>query len=83
MKEHDVSEKKAVEEILKMCANAWKDINEECMRPTDLPRPILQFFVDLARVSEAVYRFDDSYTNPSGLKDKITALFLEPPEKLI
>ncbi|KAJ9164479.1 hypothetical protein P3X46_024053 [Hevea brasiliensis] len=78
MKEHDVTEKAAVEEILKICRNAWKDINEECMRPTALPRPILQFFVNLARVSEVVYRFDDSYTNPSSLKDKITALFMEP-----
>ncbi|KAF2309598.1 hypothetical protein GH714_004059 [Hevea brasiliensis] len=78
MKEHDVLEKKAVEEILKICANAWKDINEECMKPTALPSPILQLLVNLARITEVVYRFDDSYTNPSSLKDKITALLLEP-----
>ncbi|KAJ9141359.1 hypothetical protein P3X46_031901 [Hevea brasiliensis] len=78
MKEHDVLEKKAVEEILKICANAWKDINEECMKPTALPSPILQLLVNLARITEVCYRFDDSYTNSSSLKDKITALLLEP-----
>ncbi|KAJ9141349.1 hypothetical protein P3X46_031891 [Hevea brasiliensis] len=78
MKEHDVLEKKAVEEILKICANAWKDINEECMKPTALPSPILKLLVNVARITEVVYRFDDSYTNPSSLKDKITALFLKP-----
>ncbi|KAF2309601.1 hypothetical protein GH714_004160 [Hevea brasiliensis] len=78
MKEHDVLEKNAVEEILKICANAWKDINEECMKPTALPSPILQLLVNLARITEVFYRFDDSYTNPSSLKDKITALLLEP-----
>jgi hypothetical protein len=33
MKQYDVSEKKAIEEIQKMAVNVWKDINEDCMRP--------------------------------------------------
>ncbi|KDP24705.1 hypothetical protein JCGZ_25441 [Jatropha curcas] len=76
-KEYGVTEEVAVEEILEICVNAWKDINEECMRPNSTPRPILECLVNMARVSEVVYRFDDGYTNPLSLKDKVISLFLE------
>ncbi|KDP35929.1 hypothetical protein JCGZ_09901 [Jatropha curcas] len=77
-KEYGVTEEKAVEEILKICGDAWKDINEECMRPTSVSRPILECLLNLGRVSELVYKFDDAYTNPSSLKDKVISLYLEP-----
>nr|BAJ53218.1 JHL17M24.1 [Jatropha curcas] len=77
-KEYGVTEEMAVEEILEICGNAWKDINEECMRPNSTPRPILECLVNIARISEVVYRFDDGYTNPSSVKDKVISLFLEP-----
>ncbi|KAF2287619.1 hypothetical protein GH714_001865 [Hevea brasiliensis] len=37
MKEYGVSKEKAMEELRKMCDNAWKDMNEESMRPTAVP----------------------------------------------
>ncbi|XP_037491105.1 probable terpene synthase 6 [Jatropha curcas] len=76
--EYGVTEDIAVEEILKICGNAWKDINEECMRPNSTPRPILECLVNIARITEVAYTFDDGYTNPSSLKDKVISLFLEP-----
>ncbi|KDP24702.1 hypothetical protein JCGZ_25438 [Jatropha curcas] len=76
--EYGVTEEKAVEEILKICGNAWKDINEECMRPTSVSRPILECLLNLGRVTELVYKFDDAYTNPSSLKDKVISLYLDP-----
>ncbi|KAJ6349611.1 hypothetical protein OIU77_007067 [Salix suchowensis] len=71
-------EKNAIEEIQKMNATAWKDINEDCMRPTKAPMLLLQQFVNLVRVSYAFYaNGDDAYTIPSSLSDYVTLLFIE------
>ncbi|KAJ6296853.1 hypothetical protein OIU78_022558 [Salix suchowensis] len=78
MKQYNISEKKAIEEIQKMNAAAWKDINEDCMRPTKAPMLLLQQFVNLVRVSYAFYaNGDDAYTIPLSLKDYVTLLFIE------
>ncbi|KAI9376903.1 hypothetical protein POPTR_019G023004v4 [Populus trichocarpa] len=78
MKQYDVSEKKAIEEIQKMDVNAWKDINEDCMRPTNAPMLLLQHFVNLIRVTDVIYgNDDDAYTIPSSLKDYVTLLYIE------
>ncbi|KAL9344775.1 hypothetical protein Peur_062450 [Populus x canadensis] len=77
-KQYDVSDKKAIEEIQKMVANGWKDINEDCMRPTNAPKVLLQHFVNLIRVTDVFYgNDDDAYTIPSSLKDYITLLYIE------
>ncbi|KAG6737266.1 hypothetical protein POTOM_058780 [Populus tomentosa] len=78
MKQYDVSEKKAIEELQKMDVNAWKDINEDCMRPTNAPMLLLQHFVNLIRVTDVIYgNDDDAYTIPSSLKDYVTLLYIE------
>ncbi|KAG8633416.1 hypothetical protein MANES_18G102125v8 [Manihot esculenta] len=76
MKEHGVSEKEAIGEIQKMCENAWKDMNEACMKPTAVPRALLKYYVNLARVIDFVYKYMDSYTYASSLKQDISSLFL-------
>ena len=78
MKQYNISEKKAIEEIQKMNAAAWKDINEDCMRPTKAPMLLLQQCVNLVRVTDIVYaNDDDAYTLPLSLKDYVTLLFIE------
>ncbi|KAG5223907.1 terpene synthase [Salix suchowensis] len=64
MKQYNISEKKAIEEIQKMNATAWKDINEDCMRPTKLQK----FFYG---------NDDDAYTIPLSLRDYVILLFIE------
>ncbi|KAI9377282.1 hypothetical protein POPTR_019G045300v4, partial [Populus trichocarpa] len=65
MKQYDASEKKAIEEIQNMVANGWKDINEDCMRPTNAPMLLLQHIVNLVRVTDVMYGDDDdAYTIP-------------------
>ncbi|KDP46452.1 hypothetical protein JCGZ_12935 [Jatropha curcas] len=77
MKEYGVSQKVAIDEIQKMCANAWKDMNEACMKPTEVSTTLLKYYVNLARVIDFVYKYSDSYTYSTILKDDIKALFLE------
>ncbi|KAF2287605.1 hypothetical protein GH714_001583 [Hevea brasiliensis] len=78
MKEYGVSKEKAMEELRKMCDNAWKDMNEESMRPTAVPMPLITSIVNLARMMEVVFQYDDGYTIASSLKDHVTLMFLEP-----
>ncbi|KAI9377281.1 hypothetical protein POPTR_019G044900v4 [Populus trichocarpa] len=69
MKQYDASEKKAIEEIQNMVANGWKDINEDCMRPTNAPMLLLQHIVNLVRVTDVMYGDDDdAYTIPLKFK---------------
>ena len=56
MKQHGVSEQQAYEEFHKQLENAWKDINEECLRPT----AVLNF----SRAADEVYKGQkDAFTH--------------------
>ena len=77
MKEYGVSEEEAVEEILKMCANFWKDANEELMKPTAVEMPFIRVYINLMRVNTVAYRHIDAYSKPWGLKDEIALMFIE------
>ena len=78
MKEYNMSSEKASKEIQKICGNAWKDINEVCMKPTAISRPILEVLINLVRTTEVIYRFGDAYTYASTIKPEVTSLFIDP-----
>ncbi|OMP06865.1 hypothetical protein COLO4_07836 [Corchorus olitorius] len=78
MKEHNLSDKETLEKFEKKLEDAWKDINEECMRPTTIDRDILMRPLNIARVSYLFYKHGDGYTHPTCIKDDIHALFIDP-----
>ena len=55
MKQHGVSKQEVHDEFRKQIVNAWKDINKECIRPTEVPVPFLTRVVNLARVMDLLY----------------------------
>ncbi|KAK8648757.1 hypothetical protein V6N13_129500 [Hibiscus sabdariffa] len=55
-----------------------KDINEECMRPTAIPRDMFIRPFNFARISYLCYKHGNGYTHPEYLKDDIRALFVDP-----
>ncbi|KAL7216920.1 hypothetical protein ACSBR1_028779 [Camellia fascicularis] len=69
MKQYGASEEEALVELKKWVTNAWKDINQECLRPTAVPMPLLLRVVNLARVIIVLYKDKDGYTH-SGTKLK-------------
>ena len=77
MKDYGVSREKTIEELGKMCENAWKDMTEESMRPAPVPMRLLTVVVNLGRIMEVMYKTLDAYTNSSNLKDHLTSLFLD------
>lgn len=78
MKEYGTSGEETAEEFKKMIADGWKDINEECMRPTIVPMRLLNVIVNIARLVEVFYKKMDGVTNPEYLKDHVTKLFIDP-----
>lgn len=74
-----MSRQEAIEEFRKVIHEAWKDMNEEFLRPLKVPRPILMRVLNLARVMDALYKEQDNYTHARGImKNSITALLVDP-----
>ncbi|XP_050209226.1 probable terpene synthase 6 [Mercurialis annua] len=73
-----VSEEKATQEIQQMIEVLWKEMNEECFRPTPIPMSLLMPIVNIIRVVEVCYRHYDSYTNPEYVKNYIEEMFIHP-----
>ncbi|XP_050215542.1 probable terpene synthase 6 [Mercurialis annua] len=77
MEQYGVSQEEAMEEIRKLCKNGWKDINQDCMKPTVVPRIVVENYVQLARLAHFFYESVDYYTHSIYMKDILTSLFLK------
>ncbi|CAL1386287.1 unnamed protein product [Linum trigynum] len=78
MKEHDAPEEAAVEFLRKEISEAWKDIAEECRRPTPLPVALMDRVLNFARSISVIYENGDGYTDSHLLKAHIASLFAHP-----
>ncbi|KAK7312914.1 hypothetical protein VNO77_37157 [Canavalia gladiata] len=79
MKQFDESREVAIDECNKRIANAWKDMNEECLRPTKVPMPFLMRILNLSRFIDVFYKDQDNYTHSGGImKTYIKALLVDP-----
>ncbi|XP_059288200.1 sesquiterpene synthase 14b-like [Lycium ferocissimum] len=76
MKEYGASKQEAYAETWKEIANAWKDINAEYLRATELPTFVLDPALNLTRLVE-ILEGDDFTNSKNKLKDLITLLFVE------
>ncbi|GAB4827226.1 hypothetical protein Ancab_034113 [Ancistrocladus abbreviatus] len=78
MKEHHMNRERAVEEIKTKIKYAWKEINEEFLRPTPMPMHILMRALNLVRTEHVFYKDIDGYTYSRGVKDDIMATYAAP-----
>jgi len=67
MKQYDMSREAAIQECHKGIVVAWKDINEECLRPTKVPMPFLIRALNFSRFMDVIYKDKDNYTHSEGL----------------
>uniref|UniRef100_A0A7N2QZ53 Terpene synthase metal-binding domain-containing protein n=1 Tax=Quercus lobata TaxID=97700 RepID=A0A7N2QZ53_QUELO len=79
MKQYGVIEQVINEVFDKQVSNAWKDINEELMRPADVPMPLLMPALNLARVMlHQCYKEGDGYTYVGKeMKDNVTSVLID------
>ena len=79
VKQYDATEEEAYAKFRTQIVESWKDMNEECLEPRDVPMPLLMCVVNIARVMDALYEDEDHYTHAGGLmKDLIKSLFIDP-----
>lgn len=79
MIQHGATEEEARNEFQKQVIDAWKDINEECLRPTAVPMPLLDRILNLSRVIDVIYKDEDGYTHAQVmLKDLVSSLLINP-----
>lgn len=78
MKQYGVTKQEARDELNKQVAGAWKDINQECLRPTTLPMPIVTCVLNFNRVMDVLHKDADDHT-PVGLlmKDHIALMLMD------
>ncbi|GJS88870.1 (E)-beta-farnesene synthase-like protein [Tanacetum coccineum] len=60
-KETGASEEEACEFFLKQVEDAWKVMNRESLRPTNVPFPLVIPPINLARVIDTLYKDNDGY----------------------
>ncbi|KAJ4718962.1 Terpene synthase [Melia azedarach] len=77
-KQHGVSEEDAVNVFRKEVENAWKDMNQELLKPTAFPMPLMERVLNLACVMDYLHKDSDSYTNAHLVKDQIASLLRDP-----
>ncbi|KAA3472893.1 (+)-delta-cadinene synthase isozyme A-like [Gossypium australe] len=78
MKQYGVSMQEAYDELNKEINDAWKDINEEFLKPTAAPTSALIRVLNLAKVIDLLYKGEDAYTQVGdSAKTSITALLID------
>jgi len=78
MKQYNTSRENVIKEFRKLVESAWKDINEECLNPTQVPMKFLMRVVNFARIMDILYKEKDCYTHSGGiLKDYIKAVLVD------
>ncbi|KAG6431275.1 hypothetical protein SASPL_109353 [Salvia splendens] len=82
MRDNGATIEEAVAKFFEIATDAWKDINEECMRPSPYSRDVLMRILNLERIIDVTYKGnEDGYTQPEKvLKPHIIALFVDPIE---
>lgn len=78
MKQYGVSEEEVIKLFNLEISKEWKDINQEFLKPTAVPVPILTRALNLCRVVDVLYKVEDGYTNSAAIKDSIEAILLKP-----
>ncbi|MBA0784750.1 hypothetical protein Gotri_027635 [Gossypium trilobum] len=79
MKEYNVTAQETYDVFNKYIESAWKDMNQELLKPTEMPTEVMNRSLNLSRVMDVVYKEGDGYTYVrKAIKDVITSLLIEP-----
>ncbi|XVE50483.1 hypothetical protein DITRI_Ditri01bG0165900 [Diplodiscus trichospermus] len=79
MEEYGVSAEEAYAEFNKHIESSWKDANEEFLKPTKMPIPVLGLILNLIRVLDVIYKDGDGFTHVGeSTKDGITSVLINP-----
>ncbi|KAI5562028.1 hypothetical protein BDE02_15G028200 [Populus trichocarpa] len=78
IRQYGLSEQEVYKEFHMQVVNAWKDINEECLKPTAVPMPLLERILNLTRVIDVIYKEKDEYTHVGEvMKNNVASLVID------
>ncbi|OMP04545.1 hypothetical protein COLO4_09544 [Corchorus olitorius] len=79
MNQYGATEQDAYDDFNKKIKEAWKDINQEFLKPTAVPVSALTRVLNLVRVIDLLYKDEDAYTLVgAAAKTSITSLLIDP-----
>ncbi|KAL0353562.1 UNVERIFIED_CONTAM: Germacrene-D synthase [Sesamum angustifolium] len=80
MNENGASKEEAFAELEEQVTKAWKDMNQEWLRPTvPVSMPVLTRVLNFTRIAHLFYVEEDEYTNSqANIKDIIHGVLVEP-----
>nr|ABK63808.1 sesquiterpene cyclase [Centella asiatica] len=79
MKQYGASKDETVAEFKKWVANAWKDLNKECLNPTTMAMPLCTRIFNMTCVIHCLYQQKDAYTfSNNSTKEMITSVLVDP-----
>ncbi|KAJ9676225.1 hypothetical protein PVL29_024963 [Vitis rotundifolia] len=79
MNQYGGSEEQVYNYFKKQIENAWMDINQECLKPTAVPMPILARILNLTRAADVFYEEQDGYTHVGRvMQNNIASCFIDP-----
>ncbi|XP_039072239.1 (+)-delta-cadinene synthase isozyme XC14 [Hibiscus syriacus] len=79
MEEYGVTAQEAYDVFNKHVESSWKDVNQQFLKPTEMPTEVLNRSLNLARVMDVLYREGDGYTFVGkAAKGGIISLLIEP-----
>ncbi|MBA0879584.1 hypothetical protein Goshw_001561 [Gossypium schwendimanii] len=78
MEEYGVTAEETYDVFNNYIESAWKDMNQEFLKPTEMPTEVLDRSLNLTRVMDVLYREGDGYTYVGKVtKGGITSLLIE------
>ncbi|XP_061953634.1 sesquiterpene synthase 2-like [Populus nigra] len=78
IRQYGLSDQEVYKEFHMQVVNAWKDINEECLKPTAVPMPLLERILNLSRVIDVIYKEEDGYTHAGQvMKNNVASLLID------
>ena len=79
MKQYGVSKQEAYDELSKQVVKEWKDINQECLKPTPVPMPIITRVLNVTRLMNIFYKDEDEFGYVGKrMKDLIASFLIDP-----
>lgn len=78
MKQYNVTEQGALDELHNMVEKEWSKINNEMLQTPAVFKPFLATIVNTTRVYTEFYKTYDGFTEPEALRDHVIALFINP-----
>ncbi|WRX28141.1 Terpene synthase [Theobroma cacao] len=79
IKQYGVSDREAYDGFNKQVEDAWMDFNEEFLKPTAGPEPVLVRVLNLDRAMELLSKDEDAYTHVREVAiTSIASLLIDP-----